>query len=51
MDGGTATPISTEIETMMVCDNGDLVDVLSVMDGWWDCDPDLHRDRDHDGLR
>ncbi|MDP7387718.1 MAG: PGF-CTERM sorting domain-containing protein [Candidatus Thalassarchaeaceae archaeon] len=34
----TATPISTEIETMMVCDNGDLVDVLSVMDGWWDCD-------------
>ncbi len=34
----TATPIFTEIETMMVCDNGDLVDVLSVMDGWWDCD-------------
>ena len=34
----TATPIFVEVETMMVCDNGDLVDVLSVMDGWWDCD-------------
>ena len=33
----TATPISFEVESMMVCDNGDLVDVLSVMDGWWDC--------------
>ncbi|MEC8548536.1 MAG: hypothetical protein VXY31_04370, partial [Candidatus Thermoplasmatota archaeon] len=26
----TATPIFVEVETMMVCDNGDLVDVLSV---------------------
>ena len=34
----TATPIFVEVETMMVCDNGDLVDVSSVMDGWWDCD-------------
>ena len=34
----TATPIFVEVEAMMVCDNGDLVDVLSVMDGWWDCD-------------
>ena len=33
----TATPIFVEVETMMVCDNGDLVDVSSVMDGWWDC--------------
>jgi PGF-CTERM protein len=34
----TATPIFTEVETMMVCDDGGLVPEWSVMDGWEDCE-------------
>ena len=34
----TATPISVEMEHLMVCDDGGLVPVWSVMDGWEDCE-------------
>lgn len=33
----TATPIFVEVESMMVCDDGELVPAWSVMDGWEDC--------------
>ena len=34
----TATPISVEVEVMVVCDDGGLVPEWAVMDGWEDCE-------------